>query len=270
MKVTDPQYYTYIGYKISDAENTNSGQTLVPGDPNFTVGAQTEKWITLYVEPRANGTAHYAKDTVDNDLGHVHLPVAPAMSLSVSQGIGYIANKSTIRVPSQNTVQTLVVTAEAWGDGIAGDNMNLTRVSGPTWGTLPLGDSKTLSIPIPSGNTSGSMKVRAESPDNPALGMEFTIQVIDLIVMHTDSNTEMTPNYTLYVVSSPTQPTVLNFSASKAVDWRIRSQTGVRAALSSANGTANILTIPANYRGTINIRVTSGTLIRNFRVVVRR
>ena len=43
-----------------------------------------------------------------------------------------------------------------------------------------------------------------------------------------------------------------------------------RAAFSSPNGTLNSLSIPANYRGTINIRVTSGSLVRNFRIVVRR
>jgi len=56
----------------------------------------------------------------------------------------------------------------------------------------------------------------------------------------------------------------------KGVNWGITSQTGVHATLSGTSGTANILTIPANYRGTVNIRVTSGATIRNFRVVVRR
>jgi len=277
LKVTDPQYYTFIGYQMTDTDTQTPAPApgaVTAGDPGFTVGADTEKWITLYVEPRTNGTAHYAKDAVDNALGEVHLPVPPAMSLAVynttiGEDIGYIAKNSVIRIPSQNTAQTITITAEAWGDGIFNDDMNWARVSGTAWGTLPLSNSQTLSITIPSGNVNGSMRISAVSAHDPSLRMEFTIQVIDLIVMYVDLNMEMTQNL-LYVTSSPGTPTLLNFSASKAVDWRIRSQTGARAALSSPNGTTNVLTIPANYRGTINVRVTSGSLVRNFRIVVRR
>jgi len=273
LRLADPQYYSYIGYQMTDADAQTPG-AVTAGDPNFAIGPQTEKWITLYVEPRANGTSYYAKDAVDNDLGEVHLPVPPAMSLAAynvtaGENIGYIARNSTIRIPGQNAPQTITITAEAWGDGISSDNMNWSRVSGAAWGTLPVDNAPTLSITIPGGNVNGSMRISAESAHDPTLRMEFTIQVIDLIVMYLDLDIEMTQNL-LYITSSPGSPTILNFGASKAVDWRIRSQTGARASLSSPHGTLSSLIIPANYRGTINVRVASGSLVRNFRIVVRR
>jgi hypothetical protein len=95
--------------------------------------------------------------------------------------------------------------------------------------------------------------------------MEITFHVIDLIVLNTDRNLEMTGGYILRVRSAPNAATVINFSASRDVSWAIRSQTGLRARFGSTSSTTNTLTIPANYRGTINIRV-GGT--RDFRVVV--
>jgi len=280
VQVADPQYYEYAGYRMSGSEMANGAAAFSTGYPELMVGAQAEEWITLYVQPRANATAYYAKEAVDNGLGDVHLPVPPAMSLSAyntteAKNIGYIAQNGTIRVPGQNTAQTIAITAQAWGDGIGGDCMDWTRLSNPSWASMPpsVSNTNTLVITIPSGNQSGSMKIRAESVDDPALRMEFTIQVIDLIITSTEYNVEMTPNYTIYLTSSPAAAKVLSFTASKAVDWGIRSQTGVRAALGAANGAANTLTIPANYRGTINLRVTSSgppALTRNFRVVVSR
>ncbi|MCL2300518.1 MAG: hypothetical protein FWC27_10290 [Firmicutes bacterium] len=269
LEVAEPQYYKYAGCRISDTESANAAAALSPGAPGFAAGAQTEKWVTLYVKPRDNGTAYYAGDAVDNGLGGVHLPVPPAMSLSAGRGIGYIANNGAIRLTAQNDPQAVTVTAQAWGDGINGGDMNWSS-SGLALGPAALAGADQYTFTIPPASPNGSMRVRAESVDDPALGMEFTIRVTDLILMHTDDNTEMTPNYTLYAASSPSAPTDLHFTASKAVDWWISSQTGVRAALGSANGTANTLTVPANYRGTVNIRVESGSLRRNFRVVVRR
>jgi len=277
LEATNPQYYEYIGYQITGAESLQTPGAVTPGNiPPIPVDAQTEKWITLYVAPRTNGTAYYSRDTVDNGFGEVHLQVKPAMSLfarntTVGEDIGYISNKSTIRIPSQLAAQTITVTADAWGDGIANGNINWTRVSGLTSLALtPQSPPRKLDITIPPTVTSGSVTVRATSAHNPGLYMDFTIQVIDLIVRNTENDVEMTPNYTMYVDSSPAAPTVLNFTASKGVNWGITSQTGVHATLSGASGAANILTIPANYRGTVNIRVTSGATIRNFRVVVRR
>jgi hypothetical protein len=267
LNIIDPQYYTYTGYKLSSTEADNGSQTLTAGTPAIPVSAQTELWVTLHLEPRTNTTTNYGRDAIDNDLGTIRLPMAPAMSLSADAVIGpNIANDYTYRISSQNTEQIIKITSDAWGDGISSDAMNWTRVSGSAWGAASVNNATEYTIAIPGGNVNGTIKVRAVSVSNPSLRMEFTIKVVDLIVMNTDKNIEMTQGYIIRTTSSLSAATVLDFTASKSVDWRITLQTGARASLSSANGTANTLTIPANYRGVIYIKAG----IRTFRVLVTR
>jgi hypothetical protein len=267
LHVIDPQYYTYKGYKISETESSNNAQALTAGMPSVAVAAQTERWITVYLEPRINTTTNYGRDVIDNALGAVHLPMPPAMSLSADAVIGpHIANNHTYRISSQDTPQTIHITSAARGDGISSNAMHWTKLSGPAWGSASIANAAQYTITIPGGNTNGTITIRAVSVNDPSLRMEFTIKVVDLIVMNTNQNIEMTQGYVLRVVSSPATATVLNLTASKSINWRITSQTGARAFLSNANGMVNTLTIPANYRGLIYVKAG----VRTFRILVTK
>ncbi|MCL2107353.1 MAG: hypothetical protein FWH26_09915 [Oscillospiraceae bacterium] len=268
VKAAVSQYYAYKGCRVSGTEGGNGAQSLTAGDPSFTATDQEELWITLYLEPRENATSYYSKDSEDNHFGVVRLPVPPAMTLTADSGIGGIGNKQTVRVASQNSDQLITVSARAWGDGISGDAMHWSVSGGNAniTGLGPSGDSTGYSLRIRGGNVTGSIRIKAVSVDNPALSMEFTIQMIDLVIMNTDINLEMSQGFVLRAASSSTAQTALRFSASKDVRWEMTRQTGIGARLASVNGIDNLLVIPPNYRGIIYVQAG----IRAFRIIVTK
>jgi len=273
LKTVVPQYYRYAGCDIYLAEEDSFPAYSFNGTqvPEMPVSAVNEYWINIYIEPVTNTTTYYKEDTATNEFGTVRRPITPAMSLTADSDIGQIGNNNTVRVTSKNTPYTITVTSDVWGDGIHSDNVNwsitASGLTGAGW-NVPASqlNSSVYTFTIPTGsNVSGMIKVTAQSVDNPSLTMVFTVKVINLIIINTDSDMEMTQNYILRVRSF-LSPIELNFTASKSVNWSVTSPVRLRSGLQNTVGETNKLTIPANFTGTIYVSAD----IRNYRIIVYR
>ena len=204
------------------------------------------------------------------------------------------ASNFTVNLTKSAAAQTVTLTGAQTGTNLSANSTSWTPSgSNSSWGTAA-GDANTYVVTVPA-NAVGAVTVTAKAKDDPTKTVVITINVTNVTRMIVDYSSYNTSYYGVSDIteSSSSGAAINNFdhgsdtvaTASRIwrsrvtggtnldTKWTIVSQTGTGAAWNTVTGGTNFLDIPANYEGTISVKVESdadATWFTTFDVVVEK
>ncbi|MCL2022899.1 MAG: hypothetical protein FWG82_00825 [Oscillospiraceae bacterium] len=282
-----PQYFEYVGYKVSSTPAANEAASLTAAPAIFQQNSSSaELCITIYIQPTDRFTNLHARDWKDNEFGPVRRPIplsvrasetaVPASQADPDFEIDEFFNGEVRQFTTSASPRTITIYSKVAGDGSSTNDCTWT-VTGNNWSSGGSSNNQVASsytITIPANATTGSIRLTATTldiVDGKRAAITVTISVTSVVVRHDGARI---PNNVVITKKRDTaMDQILSFTSEgdPAMTWNIYLQTGRGASFTPSTGNSANLLIPKNYVGTIYVRVRLGNveLIR-FRVNVVR
>ncbi|MDR1068328.1 MAG: DUF6273 domain-containing protein, partial [Clostridiales Family XIII bacterium] len=280
-----PAWYRLSGFKVSANQTDNDAATKQTSLTDlFSVG--DEVWVTVYLQPQSADPDYEKPYSLSAVTGTWQVPLITAevnsFTVAASGAETHTATSSdfTLSLNKAAAERTIMLTGAVTGNKLSNTPGLTNWTPGGadySWG-MPAKDDTTYVVTIPA-NTIGTITVTAKAKDDDTQTLTVTIYVTSITEYKVDWQSYSTSYAVVKTVTDPeasnagtdfnhgstTTPTtsriwratVTGSGTTNNSDWTIVSQTGAGAAWHTAQGTTNYLDIPANYNGTITVKVSA-------------